>query len=202
MDKIASDGRAPTSLSASTPLHRECFIVDWWFLSSKTDFVQTKREPKNKPNTNQNQPAGQAKRGKHDEVWTPPRGIRYSFRADRPNAPFYLHWREGGADGKRAAEKALGFADEPSREARARALAAKRESHGVSVLSFDPRRWAKYEEFQAIVGADTDPILVAHQWLDYRQGVGKSGAEGLTVYDAFKRYVELRKAEERLADDT
>lgn len=130
------------------------------------------------------------------QAWVPPRGIRYSFDETRPKSPFYLHWRDD--QGKR---KAKGYETEKARELAAKALDEKRSKHGDAVLTFDPDRWARYLQFQKIVGADVDPIIVAHEWRAHRQGIGVEGATGMTVREAFKKYLALREAD-KLSDDT
>lgn len=126
--------------------------------------------------------------------WVPPRGIHYSFNEGRP-FPFRLHWRD--ARGKRQSKT---YRDEGSRELAARALAEKKESHGRSILNFDPVEWQRFVEFKRIV-AGADPVVVAHEWVEARRGAGKAEA-GLLVKDAVARYIELRKGEEKLSDDT
>jgi site-specific recombinase XerD len=121
------------------------------------------------------------------EPWLPPRGIRYSFRKHRPK-PFYLHWAE--VPGK---EKSTAFESEEEREIKARQLADKRETHGRHVLSFDPARWASYEEFQRIVGTNIDPVIVAHEWVKSKQGTPR--ADSLALSEAAQKYFELRRAE-------
>jgi site-specific recombinase XerD len=130
-------------------------------------------------------------------LWRPPRGIRYSFRADRPTAPFYLHWRD--SRGKREAQ---GFADDKKRELAARKLAEDRHTHGSAILDFDPVRWTRYKEFQAIVGAETDPLVVAREWKASRQGLGTSGVNGMRIREAVERYLALRAKEKSVAADT
>jgi len=135
---------------------------------------------------------------KKQDKWEPPRGIRYEYRPDRPKTPYYLRW----TDSETGIRKTSRYPDTQAREIAAKALADKRKDHGTSVLTFDPKRWARYLDFQKLVGEDTDPILVAHEWLAYRQGIDKSHAEGLTVNEACARYIAMRKAEEKLSKDT
>ncbi|MGH8019562.1 MAG: hypothetical protein ACREIA_15025 [Opitutaceae bacterium] len=68
------------------------------------------------------------------------------------------------------------------------------------MLTFDPREWRRWLEFREAVGAEVDPMVVAREWLDARQGTDTAGA-GMTVAAAGDRYLELR-AGEKLADDT
>ncbi|MDF9827941.1 site-specific recombinase XerD [Ereboglobus sp. PH5-10] len=109
-----------------------------------------------------------------------------------------MHWtdRESGR------REATGFKDAAAREVAARDLAEKREKHGTDVLAFDPKRWARYLDFQKLVGDETDPIIVAHEWLAYRQGIGKGGAQSLTVREAYVKYRAIRETEEKLSADT
>ncbi|WP_043586736.1 tyrosine-type recombinase/integrase [Geminisphaera colitermitum] len=138
--------------------------------------------------------AGQQADGKQAGGWEPPRGIRYSYDDTRPNAPFYLHWRD-----EKGVRKAKGYPDEKAREIAAKDLADKRSKHGDVILTFDPAKWARYVEFQKIVGENVDPIVVAHEWRASKQG--KPQAEGLTVSKALERYFTLRDEEKSWGDD-
>jgi site-specific recombinase XerD len=124
-----------------------------------------------------------------------PRGIRFSHRPDRPR-PFFLHWTT--PDGTR---RSAAYADERSRKIAADALADKRADHGRDVMTFSPREWQAWREFRELIG-NADPMQVGREWLATRQGIGGGGASGLTVRDAVKRYIEMRRAEETLSDDT
>lgn len=138
----------------------------------------------------------QQRNGNKVEGWQPPRGIRYGKARDGGKKRFQLHWRD--ENGKRQSE---GYETEKQRELAARALAEKKSKHGATVLTFDPVRWAKYLEFQCIVGEEVDPIVVAHEWKAARQGFGTAGADGMTVADAYTKYMGLRGSE-KLSDDT
>lgn len=146
--------------------------------------MATKRQQKEQQNGNK---AGD---------WQPPRGIRYGKTRAGGMKRFQLHWRDD--NGNRQSE---GFASARERELAARALADKRDRHGASILTFDPAQWRRWLEFHAVIGEGVDPLVVAHEWRELRQGMGASGAGGLTVAEAFKRYFELRESE-RLSEDT
>ncbi|MDF9833096.1 site-specific recombinase XerD [Ereboglobus sp. PH5-5] len=150
--------------------------------------MTTKQQPKGQPESNQE---ALAKR-----KWEPPRGIRYSFRKDRPKKPFYLHWRDKDT-GKR---EATGFADKKARELKAKELALMMEKHGEEVLSFDPTKWRKFLEFEKIVGAGTDPVVVAHEWRKSQQGEPK--VIGKKVSEAVIEYLRLRDLEKCWSADT
>jgi len=119
--------------------------------------------------------------------WKPPRGIRYSYRPDRPNAPFYLHWRSPEGGRKKAA-----YPSATARQKAAKNLAEKKQSHGKAVLEFDPAEWQAWQHFKDLI-AGADLAAVAAHWL--KTG-GKDGADGLTrVADTIARYLVARKAE-------
>ena len=141
-------------------------------------------------------------KSKQAKQWTPPRGIRFFEDHSRPQ-PFFLQWRV--PDEKRPGFKrreTKSFKTREHREIVARDLAFKVEKHGVAVMDFDPARWLRYLEFQKIVGEDTDPILVGHEWLASRQGIGTAGATAITVRDAWTKYRALRFGVEKLSPDT
>lgn len=118
--------------------------------------------------------------------WIPPRGIRYSDRQERSNAPYFLHWRE---DGKR---HAAAYASPRAREKAAKALAEKRSSHGAAVLTFDPKEWRVWLAFKEVVG-DVDPLQIAHEWTTERR---KSGVvASITIREASERYLKSRAAD-------
>lgn len=122
-------------------------------------------------------------------AWAPPKGIRYEYRGDRPLAPFYLHWRDpSGVRHKQS------FKTEAARESEARILAETREREGTAILTFDPQRWRVYEQFQRIIGPDTDPLQVAREWKESRKAVPTT-APTLTVTKAVEQYLQLREAE-------
>lgn len=107
-------------------------------------------------------------------------------RPDRPS-PFYLVWTEDGHERKQS------FKDEKSREITAKALAEKREKHGTAVLTFDPEKWRTFERFLEIVGNDTDPLKVAHEWKTIEQS--RMDLPTLTTTKAIEQYMKLRKEE-------
>lgn len=122
-----------------------------------------------------------------NKEWKPPRGIRYSYRPDRPNAPFYLHWRTPTEGRKKAS-----FESERAREKAAKNLADNRQTHGKSVLEFDPADWQAWQNFKRLIGS-ADPATVAQHWL--KTG-GKEGPDGQTrVAHAVANYLVARKAE-------
>src|ERR1035437_8734585 len=98
------------------------------------------------------------------EPWTPPRGIRYRNKPGREK-PFILIWSE-----PEAGEKWMAYESEATRELAAKALAEKRRNHGEAVSRFDPKMWARYLEFQRIVGEGVDPVVVAVEWRASKQG--------------------------------
>ncbi|MDQ5979437.1 MAG: integrase/recombinase XerC [Verrucomicrobiota bacterium] len=116
--------------------------------------------------------------------WTPPRGIRYSHRPERTNAPHFLHWQE---DGKR---HAAAYESPSAREKAAKALAEKRNAHGADVLTFDPKEWRTWLSFKNAVG-EVDPLQVAHEWLAERKKAGVVAS--ITIREASARYLESRK---------
>lgn len=121
------------------------------------------------------------------EEWKPPRGIRYSYRADRPNAPFYLHWQTREEGRKKAS-----YPSETARERAAKKLADDKFSHGKAVLEFDPAEWQAWQHFKKLV-AGADLSAVAAHWL---KSGGKDGADGLTsIAETVSRYLIARKAE-------
>jgi site-specific recombinase XerD len=126
--------------------------------------------------------------------WQPPRGIAYSFRPERP-APYLLHWRTDS--GKRQAQA---FANAEDREAVAKNLADKRRKLGTAILDLAPADWATWAEFRRLVG-DVDPLIVAQDWLRMREA-GKATGLRMTVGEAYVKYEALRRAEDRLSDDT
>lgn len=135
--------------------------------------------------------------GTQKKPWEPPRGIRYEHRADRPKKPFYLHWRDS-----KGVRKKQGFKTEKDRETIARELAAKKEEHGTAILDFDPVKWRTWLEFERMVGADTDPLRVASEWLAAREGTGQTAKSSTPVKEAWEIVRALRKKEERLSEDT
>lgn len=142
--------------------------------------------------------------GKGRTTWEPPRGIRYFEKQDRPK-PYMLEWR--AADPKnpsKSRRETKAYKTKGDREIAAKKLAEDRQTHGEVVMQFDAEKWWRYLEFQKIVGEATDPILVAHEWLAARQGIGTSGATGLTVLEAWTKYRHLRVVveEEKLDADT
>jgi hypothetical protein len=134
--------------------------------------MATVRQPKPHPNGNQN------------KAWHPPCGIRYSFRANRPGAPFPLHWRDGNT------RRAAAYESETAREKAARALAEKRTEHGADVLTFDPKEWLLWLAFKEAVQG-VDPLGVAHEWL----AANKKAAEfaATTIAEASARYLDARE---------
>ena len=132
------------------------------------------RQPKAHPNGN-----------RYDE-WRPPRGIRYSHRADRPGAPFFLHWRDG------ATRHAAAYTSEAARTKAAKALADKRTEHGTNVLTFDPNEWRVWLAFKNAIG-EADPLQVAHEWMAARQKAAV--IESITVREASDRYLRARAAD-------
>jgi hypothetical protein len=130
-------------------------------------------------------------------AWTPPAGsgVFYSYREGRPS-PFLLRWKGRGDE----PEGSAAYKDEDARERAARALVERRQAHGDAILQFDPARWRRYLEFQAIVGADVDPIIVAHEWRASKQGTPR--AVGMLATDAAAKYMTLRIEEGHWGDDT
>ncbi len=127
-----------------------------------------------------------------DNPWQPPRGIRYSIRADR-KLPYFLHWR--GANGARVAASYL---TEAARETAAKALAEKRSEHGEDVLTFEPREWRRWLSFRELIG-DADPVTVAHEW---RAGREQNRLQAsIAVSEASRRYL-LAKRSEGIAEAT
>lgn len=118
--------------------------------------------------------------------WQPPRGIRYSYRPDRSNAPYFLHWRE---EGKR---HAAAYDSTSAREKAAKALAVKRSVHGTDVLTFDPREWRVWLAFKKVIG-DADPLQVAHEWIVERREAAVLAST--TVREASARYLKAREAD-------
>lgn len=139
------------------------------------------------------------------EPWIPPRGIRYRDRHDRPK-PYFLIWtetdegEEGDSKGGKSKERSMAYSDPEAREIAARAFVDKLKKSGDVVLDFDPEEWRRYQDFRKIIGANVDPVLVAHEWLASKQG--KPVATGLSVSDAFAKYVILRDEEKSWAVDT
>lgn len=131
----------------------------------------TVRQPEQHPNDNQ------------AEKWQPPRGIRYSYRADRAGAPFFLHWRDG------TSRRAAAYESETAREKAAKALAEKRSDHGADVLSFNPREWRVWLAFKDVIG-DADPLQVAHEWAAARRK--DAVIASITVREASDRYLKAR----------
>jgi site-specific recombinase XerD len=138
----------------------------------------------------------QPKPRRKKQAWKPPRGIRYEDRLER-KTPYYLHWTDGHGE-----RQSTTFESETARENAAKALAEKRAAYGEEVLKFDPREWRTWMQFREAVGANTDPLQVAREWLAARQGIGTAGAESRTVSEAVKEYIRLRKSEEKLTPDT
>jgi site-specific recombinase XerD len=138
----------------------------------------------------------QAKRQANDKQsgWTPPRGIRFYDDETRPQ-PFFCQWR----DPETGARTTKSFASAHDRETWARDLAAERQRSGDAVLSLDPGDWKVYEQFRRMIG-DTDPLLVAAEWLASRRGAD-SLASSMTITDAVGRYIESRTTE-HLSRDT
>lgn len=134
----------------------------------------------------------ETRKGTGREPWVPPRGIRYKFNRARAANPFQLVWVDDGR------ERTQSFADEPSREGAARALAEKREDFGNEILSFDPREWRTWLAFKAKI-AGADPMLVAREWLVHRQGRGLSTGD-VVVESAVVRYLKFRAGENLSAD--
>lgn len=135
-------------------------------------------------------PDGKRKRVKKPaEAWVPPKGIRYEYRADRLQMPYYLHWRDDTGQRHKQA-----FKNEVLRETTAKALAEKREREGTSILTFSPDEWRTYQQFKQIVGPDADPLQVAREW-KAAKGVGPEAVPTLTVAEAITRYLALRDAE-------
>jgi site-specific recombinase XerD len=135
---------------------------------------------------------GKRERQADGKQWQPPRGIRYSKIANRPR-PHLLHWRDSGV------RKSQAFRTEGDRERFARELAGKVARHGRAILSVDPARWARYLEFQEMVGQDTDPITVGREWLEKRKG----DPSGMTVAKAVEQYLANRRRDEPdLSGDT
>lgn len=124
------------------------------------------------------------------EPWTPPRGIFYREKPDRPK-PFIVWWRD--PETKKVRSQA--FADEADRETAARKLAEDRADHGKEVLTFDPEEWRLWRQFRDLIG-DADPLRVAHEWL----AAGRP-AKSMTVPEAIDRYMALR-VENGLKDDS
>lgn len=119
--------------------------------------------------------------------WKPPRGIRFEYRAERPNAPFYLHWRSPEGGRKKAA-----YESERARARAAKKLAEEKQTHGKAVLEFNPEEWHAWQAFKKMIG-EADPIAVAQHWI--KTG-GKAGPDGSTkVSDAVSRYLIARAAE-------
>jgi site-specific recombinase XerD len=128
-------------------------------------------------------------------AWVPPRGISYYTRKDSEKKPFWLSWY---IDGKRKAE---GYETEADREIAARSLADRLAEHGASViLSFEPNKWKRWLEFERIVGEDVDPVVVATEWKQARQGKAAS-LVGLWLQEAVERYFALRKNEKTWGRD-
>lgn len=132
----------------------------------------TERQPKQHPDGNQ------------DAKWQPPRGIRYSYRSDRPGAPYFLHWREGQT------RRAVAYDSEKARETAARALAEKRTEHGADVLTFDPREWRVWLAFKKAVG-DADPLRVAHEWIATNKRAAAFATT--TIREASAKYLAARE---------
>lgn len=134
----------------------------------------TERQPKGHPDDNRK------------DIWQPPRGIRYSYRADRVGAPFFLHWRENKA------RHAASYASEAAREKAAKALAEKRTEHGAEVLTFEPKEWRVWLAFKKVIG-EADPLQVAHEWVaERRKNVVMTST---TVREASIRYLKAREAD-------
>jgi site-specific recombinase XerC len=134
----------------------------------------TEQQPKAPPNDNP-----QAR-------WSPPRGIRYELRIDRPGAPYFLHWREAGT------RRAASFSSDTAREKAARALAEKRAEHGHDVLTFDPKEWRVWVAFKKTVG-NVDPLRVAHEWLAANKRASEFAT--LTIRELTPRYLEARRCD-------
>jgi integrase len=132
--------------------------------------------------TTEEQPQKQQK----NNAWTPPRGIRYALRPGLPK-PFLLHWR--GADGVR---KCTSFPDEKMRERAAKTLAEKRLAHGRTIMNFNPREWALWEKFRAVIG-DADPLEVARFWI--ARGGSTQAKPTLTVGELVKAYLAARETD-------
>jgi len=146
--------------------------------------MQTKRKPQHSPNTDQSTP----KKATPDIKL--PRGIRFAYRPDRPNAPFYLYWRK---DGK---ETARGFVDEKTRELAALDLINLRKDFGREIFSFDPAEWRIYQTAMQRIrdaGHEVNLLIVAEEWLKSKQG--KAVAAGKTVRVAVEDYEKLREEE-------
>jgi integrase len=128
----------------------------------------------------------QQKRQQNGNIWTPPRGIRYSERPGLPR-PFLLHWR--GLDGTR---KCVAYDTKPKREKAAKALVTKREQSGRSVMDFNPADWFLWTQFRELIG-EADPLDVARFWLS------KGGPDGakpnIRLSELINRYLAARGTE-------
>lgn len=121
------------------------------------------------------------------ETWKPSRGMRYSFHEGRP-APYYLHWRDKNT-GKRMA---VAFSNPEDREKKAKSLTSNVKKYGEDTLSFNPIEWRKWMEFKRLVN-DSDPIVIAHHWLQYQQGA--TPIQSKKISDAVTGYLRLRDLE-------
>lgn len=130
------------------------------------------------------------------DPWQPPRGMWYEHRPRCTANPFWLFWR---ADGQRKWSKFESAAD---REVFAKDLAEKLAEHGsAAVLAFDPVEWKRWLEFKRIVGDDVDPLAVAVEWKQQRQGRAGS-VYGIELPSAVDKYQAIRASEKSWGEDS
>lgn len=125
---------------------------------------------------------------KQGQPWTPPRGIRFFEDHSRPQ-PFFVQWRDG--QGKR---KTRSFETRAQRETTARDLASERSKPAavVQAPAFSAERLRQFAEFERIVGADSDPVVIAVEW----QRAKASTPNATTTFaDAKRLYLAAREAE-------
>ena len=92
----------------------------------------------------------------------------------------------------------MAYESEATREPAAKALAEKRRNHGEAVSRFDPKMWARYLEFQRIVGEGVDPVVVAVEWRASKQGT--PAGIGMPVKEAYAKDFALREEEKSWGD--
>ena len=140
--------------------------------------MATEKQPKQQPKSN----------------WTPPRGIRYAYRAGQPK-PYYLHWTDKKT-GKRTAEA---FSAPEDREQKAMVLVDNIKQYGEDTSSYSPLEWRKWMEFKE--GAKgTDPMVILHYWQQGQQG--SAPVQSKKVSEAVTEYMRLRDLEKCWDTDT
>lgn len=128
---------------------------------------------------------------KAEQPWTPPRGIRFYERPDRPQ-PFLMSWRPK----PKAPVKTLSFSDAAARERAGRNLVKERAAGGEVAMTWNAAGWREYlEAKEAAEGADLR--IVVHEWKTGRAAAGTTtDAHSMPVPDAVERYFKLRLAED------